>query len=89
MGTIHVLTPLCTDCNRLAVGIVRWRYRPSPDGEFSGRCQQHVPWRDPAAEFIGIHGIHPLDPARQRRPPPDPAPDVSHAGVPDHHPDPV
>jgi hypothetical protein len=86
-----VLDPATLICffgdGRQAVAYGRWSYsEPEVFGPWRLHCHQCLNFDDLDSRELQI--VY-LDPARQRRPPADPAPDLGHAGVPDDHPDPV
>lgn len=48
---IRSYLPNCVVCDQPAIALVRWRYQPSPHGDFQGHCRTCIPWDDPTAEM--------------------------------------
>ena len=51
---IRVTVPACVNCQRLAVGFVRWPKWVKDQKSWSPRCDRHVPWQDLDAEIVAI-----------------------------------
>lgn len=51
---IRLYLTRCEVCSKPATTLVRWRYQPSPRGQFTGRCKDDTPWGDPTAEYVPL-----------------------------------